>query len=57
MDYIQLGHTDLRVSRLAFGTWSLGGDWGAMVAKAGFTDIRIEHEPQRILRFWATKAG
>ncbi|HEY3748026.1 MAG TPA: methyltransferase domain-containing protein [Pseudonocardiaceae bacterium] len=27
------------------------------LAEAGFTDIRIEHEPQRILRFWATKAG
>jgi SAM-dependent methyltransferase len=26
------------------------------LAGAGFTDIRIEHEPKRILRFWATKA-
>ena len=28
MQYTQLGHTDLHVSRLAFGTWSFGGDWG-----------------------------
>jgi SAM-dependent methyltransferase len=27
------------------------------LARAGFTDVRIEHEPKRILRFWATKAG
>ncbi len=25
------------------------------LAKAGFTDIRVEHEPKRILRFWAAK--
>ena len=23
-----LGMTDLEVSRIAFGTWQLGGDWG-----------------------------
>ena len=28
MEYTQLGHTDLHVSRIAFGTWSFGGDWG-----------------------------
>jgi aryl-alcohol dehydrogenase-like predicted oxidoreductase len=28
MDYVTLGRTGLRVSRLAFGTWQLGGDWG-----------------------------
>jgi ubiquinone/menaquinone biosynthesis C-methylase UbiE len=27
------------------------------LAKAGFTDIRIDHEPNKILRFWARKAG
>jgi SAM-dependent methyltransferase len=25
------------------------------LATAGFTDIRVEHEPKRIVRFWATK--
>jgi SAM-dependent methyltransferase len=27
------------------------------LAKAGFTDVRVEHEPKRIVRFWATKPG
>jgi aryl-alcohol dehydrogenase-like predicted oxidoreductase len=28
MEYVTLGRTSLRASRLAFGTWQLGGDWG-----------------------------
>jgi aryl-alcohol dehydrogenase-like predicted oxidoreductase len=28
MEYTRLGRTDLRVSRVAFGTWAFGGDWG-----------------------------
>jgi aryl-alcohol dehydrogenase-like predicted oxidoreductase len=28
MEYVTLGRTGLHVSRLAFGTWQLGGDWG-----------------------------
>jgi aryl-alcohol dehydrogenase-like predicted oxidoreductase len=28
MEYIRLGKTDLNVSRVAFGTWAFGGDWG-----------------------------
>lgn len=31
MDNIQLGHTDLHVSRVAFGTWSFGANWGAVL--------------------------
>src|SRR5438309_677427 len=30
MEYTRLGRTDLRVSRLCFGTWSFGGEWGAV---------------------------
>lgn len=30
MEYTRLGQTDLRVSRLCFGTWSFGGEWGAV---------------------------
>ena len=25
---VRLGMTSLEVSRIAFGTWQLGGDWG-----------------------------
>ena len=28
MDYTQLGQTSLRVSRISYGTWQFGGDWG-----------------------------
>jgi len=30
MQYTMLGKTDLYVSKLCFGTWALGGDWGAV---------------------------
>jgi len=29
MEYTKLGRTDLDVSRICFGTWQFGGDWGA----------------------------
>jgi hypothetical protein len=25
------------------------------LARAGFQDVRVEHEPKRIVRFWARK--
>jgi aryl-alcohol dehydrogenase-like predicted oxidoreductase len=28
MERVRLGKTELQVSRIAFGTWSFGGDWG-----------------------------
>ncbi|MBA2793688.1 MAG: aldo/keto reductase, partial [Thermoleophilaceae bacterium] len=28
MEFVTLGRTDLRVSRICFGTWQFGGDWG-----------------------------
>jgi aryl-alcohol dehydrogenase-like predicted oxidoreductase len=40
MDFIQLGRTDLHVSRLAFGTWSFGGDWGPVQVEDGKAAIR-----------------
>jgi aryl-alcohol dehydrogenase-like predicted oxidoreductase len=40
MKYVTLGKSDLRVSRVAFGTWQLGGDWGATDAKAARRAIR-----------------
>ncbi len=30
MKRIRLGRTDLEVSRICFGTWRFGGDWGSL---------------------------
>jgi aryl-alcohol dehydrogenase-like predicted oxidoreductase len=40
MKYITLGKTDLTVSRVAFGTWQLGGDWGSTDANSAANAIR-----------------
>ena len=40
MQYTTLGQTGLRVSRIAFGTWQLGGDWGPTDDSAAITAIR-----------------
>ncbi len=40
MHYTTLGRTGLRVSRIAFGTWQLGGDWGPTDESAAITAIR-----------------
>jgi len=47
MDYVQLGLRGPRVSRIAFGNWSSGGDWGgvdrpaAIAAARGALDLGI----------------
>ena len=28
MEYTQFGRTSLRVSKISYGTWQFGGDWG-----------------------------
>ena len=28
MEMVWLGRTELRVSRMCYGTWQFGGDWG-----------------------------
>ncbi len=30
MEYTQFGQTSLRVSKISYGTWQFGGDWGSM---------------------------
>jgi aryl-alcohol dehydrogenase-like predicted oxidoreductase len=40
MQQIRLGRSDLMVSRLAFGTWQLGGDWGATDERQAIAAIR-----------------
>ena len=39
-----LGRTGLHVSRVAFGTWQLGGDWGHFDEDAAITAIRRARE-------------
>ncbi len=40
MQEIRLGRSELKVSRIAFGTWQLGGDWGATDEEAALAAIR-----------------
>jgi aryl-alcohol dehydrogenase-like predicted oxidoreductase len=40
MRQISLGRSDLVVSRVAFGTWQLGGEWGATDESAAIAAIR-----------------
>jgi hypothetical protein len=40
MQYVTLGKSDLQVSRVAFGTWQLGGDWGPTDTLAATLAIR-----------------
>ncbi|MGA2970666.1 MAG: aldo/keto reductase [Acidimicrobiales bacterium] len=40
MKYVTLGKSELRVSRIAFGTWQLGGDWGSTDSDAAVSAIR-----------------
>src|SRR5438094_4218287 len=40
MKNIRLGRSALEVSRIAFGTWQLGGDWGATDEEAAMAAIQ-----------------
>jgi aryl-alcohol dehydrogenase-like predicted oxidoreductase len=39
MKYTQLGRTNLRVSRICYGTWQFGGDWGSFQASEAHAAI------------------
>lgn len=40
MRYIQLGRSGLQVSRVCFGTWQFGGDWGAVEHDEAIAAVR-----------------
>jgi aryl-alcohol dehydrogenase-like predicted oxidoreductase len=44
MDTVTLGMTDLKVSRIAFGAWELGGEWGSFDESAAIATIRYARE-------------
>src|SRR5438445_10899208 len=51
----RLGRNDLRVSPIAFGTWQLGGDWGATDEPAAIHAIRYAYD--RGINFFDTAQG
>jgi aryl-alcohol dehydrogenase-like predicted oxidoreductase len=55
MKKIRLGRTDLQVSRVAFGTWQLGGDWGATDENAAVA--AIQHAAETGINFFDTAQG
>src|SRR4051812_11240670 len=44
MDEVTLGRSGLRVSRIAFGTWQLGGEWGEFDERKAIAAIRHARE-------------
>jgi aryl-alcohol dehydrogenase-like predicted oxidoreductase len=44
METARLGMTDLQVSRIAFGTWQLGGEWGSFDEREAIAAIRHARE-------------
>jgi aryl-alcohol dehydrogenase-like predicted oxidoreductase len=55
MKQIRLGRSGLNVSRIAFGTWQLGGDWGATDEDAAIRAIR--HALDRGINIFDTAQG
>ena len=52
MNQVRLGRSELEVSRVAFGTWELSGDWGPTDAEAMIAAIR--HAVDRGVTFFDT---
>src|ERR687888_2178232 len=40
MQFKRLGQTELKVSRICFGTWQVGGDWGEIDAEQARAAVR-----------------
>jgi aryl-alcohol dehydrogenase-like predicted oxidoreductase len=55
MDRTRLGQSNLQVSQIAFGTWQLGGDWGATDSEAAIAAIR--HAADQGINFFDTAQG
>src|SRR3981081_3830241 len=55
MENTRLGRSNLQVSRIAFGTWQLGGDWGATDEAAAIAAIR--HAADQGINFFDTAQG
>lgn len=55
LERVRLGRSDLQVSRIAFGTWQLGGDWGATDDNAAIAAIR--HAADQGINFFDTAQG
>jgi aryl-alcohol dehydrogenase-like predicted oxidoreductase len=55
MKQVALGRSALSVSRIAFGTWQLGGDWGATDEDAAIAAIR--HAREQGINFFDTAQG
>ncbi len=55
METVTLGMTDLKVSRIAYGAWELGGEWGSFDEDAAITTIRYARE-RGITRFDTAQA-
>lgn len=55
MDQVRLGKSTLQVSRIAFGAWELGGDWGATDEPAALETIR--HAAEVGINFFDTAQG
>ena len=55
MQLVNLGMTDLKVSRIAFGAWEFGGEWGSFDEDAaiGFTS-GSSGPPKAQYKFWGS---
>ncbi len=55
MDRVRLGKSNLQVSRIAFGAWELGGDWGATDEATAIATIRHAADAGMNFFEWALK--
>src|ERR1700741_2252515 len=52
METVTLGMTDMKVSRIAYGAWELGGEWGSFDENGAIATIR--HARERGITFFDT---